>query len=102
MSPTRSTPRISAASSATWFRCIGAVSQRFRKILNQLGSPDDRKLYILRHTHATELLRTGTHVKKVSARLGHASIKETLDTYSRVDVEMDHEVADTFAAAYPD
>ena len=39
-------------------------------------------LHGLRHTHATILLSTGTHPKVVQKRPGHASIRETLDTYS--------------------
>jgi integrase len=40
--------------------------------------------YDLRHTHATLLLQVGTHPKIVQERLGHASIKITMDTYSHV------------------
>lgn len=38
----------------------------------------------LRHAHATALLKAGTHPKVVQERLGHASIKVTLDIYSSV------------------
>lgn len=38
----------------------------------------------LRHTHATMLLGSGIHPKVVAERLGHASIRVTLDTYSHV------------------
>ena len=38
----------------------------------------------LRHTHATMLLTAGENPKVVSERLGHESIKITLDTYSHV------------------
>ena len=41
-------------------------------------------LYSLRHTCATLLLASGENPKVVSERLGHASIKMTLDTYSHV------------------
>ena len=40
--------------------------------------------YTLRHTCATHLLEEGVPVKVVSERLGHASAKETLDTYAHV------------------
>lgn len=38
----------------------------------------------LRHTHATLMLLQGIPVKVVSERLGHASIKTTLDTYNHL------------------
>ena len=42
------------------------------------------RLYDLRHTHATMLMKENVHPKKVSERLGHSSITLTLDTYSHV------------------
>lgn len=42
------------------------------------------RLYDLRHTCATLLLKAGVNVKVVSERLGHASVKITLDTYAQV------------------
>jgi integrase len=41
-------------------------------------------IHDLRHGHATLMLGQGVHPKVVSERLGHASIKITLDTYSHV------------------
>lgn len=38
----------------------------------------------LRHTHATILLLHGENIKVISQRLGHESVKITLDTYSHV------------------
>ena len=42
------------------------------------------RMYDLRHTHATMLLKANVHPKVVSERLGHASISLTLDTYSHI------------------
>ncbi|KYH31664.1 tyrosine recombinase XerC [Moorella mulderi DSM 14980] len=42
------------------------------------------KWHDLRHTYATFLLRKGLHPKIVAERLGHSSVKITLDTYSHV------------------
>ena len=38
----------------------------------------------LRHTHATILLKHGENIKVIAERLGHTSVKITLDTYSHV------------------
>ena len=42
------------------------------------------RLHDARHSHASLLLKAGTHPKIVQERLGHASIGITLDTYSHV------------------
>ncbi len=59
------------------------VTHAFRKTMRKAGLPHIR-LHDLRHTHATLLLSAGVHPKIVSERLGHSSIKITLDTYSHV------------------
>ncbi len=46
-----------------------------------------------KHSHATHLLRAGTHAKVVSERLGHSNIGMTLDTYSHVLPDMQEEAA---------
>jgi integrase len=51
-------------------------------------------LYSLRHTCATLLLMAGVNPKVVSERLGHASIKMTLDVYSHVLPSMQQAAAD--------
>ncbi|MBO1264445.1 site-specific integrase [Proteiniclasticum sp. SCR006] len=40
--------------------------------------------YNLRHTHATILLNNGENIKVISERLGHKSVKTTMDTYASV------------------
>lgn len=42
------------------------------------------RFHDLRHAHATLLLLQGIHPKIVSERLGHSSVRITLDTYSHV------------------
>jgi len=56
----------------------------FRRLLAAAGLPGPMRLYDLRHTCATLLLRAGVNAKVVSERLGHASVKITLDTYAQV------------------
>lgn len=43
--------------------------------------------HMLRHTHATELLRAGVSLDVVSRRLTHASVATTADVYSHLDAE---------------
>lgn len=57
--------------------------RHFKPILKKAELPDIR-IYDLRHTCATLLLASGEHPKVVADRLGHASTKLTMDTYSHV------------------
>jgi integrase/recombinase XerD len=43
--------------------------------------------HMLRHTHATELIREGMEMAYVQKRLGHASIQTTIDAYVHVTNE---------------
>lgn len=56
----------------------------FKRLLSMAGIDTSVRFHDLRHTHATWLLMDGIHVKIVSERLGHSSIRITLDTYSHV------------------
>ena len=51
------------------------------------------RLHDLRHTHATLALQAGVHVKVVAERLGHSSVKVTLDTYSHAIPAMQADAA---------
>jgi integrase len=55
----------------------------FRPILVEAELPQIR-LYDLRHVHATLLLMADENPKVVSERLGHSTVKLTMDTYSHV------------------
>lgn len=44
----------------------------------------EHRFHDFRHGHATFLLQEGAHPKIVQARLGHASIKMTMDIYSHL------------------
>lgn len=58
------------------------------------------KFHDLRHTHATLLLKQGAHPKIVSERLGHASSRITMDTYSHVLPDMQKDAATTFGKMF--
>jgi integrase len=59
----------------------------FRPLLERAGLPR-RRIHDLRHTFATLLLSKGTHPKIVQEMLGHATISQTIDTYSHVLPDM--------------
>jgi integrase len=46
--------------------------------------PDDLRLYDLRHTAASLMIRQGASVKAVQRQLGHATASITLDTYGHL------------------
>ncbi len=54
----------------------------------------------LRHSHASALLRAGVHPKVVQERLGHSSIRVTLDVYSAVLPNMQREAVERLAQTF--
>ena len=55
----------------------------------------------LRHTHAAMLIRRGVQPKIISERLGHASIKITMDLYGYLMPGLQDSVADIFNQEHP-
>ena len=60
------------------------VKSVFKVALVKAGLPRSIRLYDLRHTCATLLLKSGEHIKVVSERLGHANVAITLETYVHI------------------
>jgi integrase len=60
-----------------------AVTKGWIKLVRREGFHGVR-FHDLRHTHATLLMKQGVHPKIVQERLGHSSIRITLDIYSHV------------------
>jgi len=56
------------------------VTHAWIKLVRRTGLKSIRH-HNARHTHASLMLKQGTHPKIVQERLGHASIQITLDTY---------------------
>ena len=54
----------------------------------------------LRHSHAALFIAQGEHPKVIQERLGHASIKTTLDTYGHLFDGLDEAAADRLEATY--
>lgn len=55
----------------------------FKKAIMEAGLPKIR-IHDLRHSHATWLINNGVNIVAVSKRLGHASIEQTLKTYTHL------------------
>jgi integrase len=78
-----------------------SLSQEFMRLVGRAKDIIPRvRFHDLRHSHATELLRSGVHVKIVSERLGHSSVAITLDLYSHVDAAMQADAAARLDAAF--
>lgn len=61
-----------------------AVSAAWLPAARAANLPDRTGMHCLRHFYASLLIRAGCSVKVVQARLGHATAKETLDTYAHL------------------
>ena len=75
------------------------VARSFKALLKRAGLPSSIRLYDLRHTCATLLLSRNVHPKYVQELLGHASVTQTLDTYSHVVEGMDGGTAEAIEDA---
>ena len=63
----------------------GAVADLFRRLSKKTGI--EAHPHLLRHTHATELIREGWDAAYVQKRLGHAQVQTVLDTYTHLTNE---------------
>lgn len=52
------------------------------------------RVHDLRHSHASMLIELGVTPLEIAERLGHESIKTTLDTYSHLYPDKDQKLAD--------
>jgi len=59
-----------------------AVQELFERISRTIGIRVTA--HMLRHTHATELLRSGWDMALIQKRLGHQSIQTTINTYTHL------------------
>lgn len=74
--------------------------QRLRKPLQQtfkVAGLHDIGFHGFRHSHASLLLNAGVSYKEIQTRLGHASIKMTMDIYSHLEQEKEVEAVELFS-----
>lgn len=68
----------------------------WEKLRKAAGIAENVTFHDLRHTSASLLLRAASHPKIVSERLGHSTVKLTLDRYSHLMGGMQDEAAGHF------
>ncbi|QRG87026.1 tyrosine-type recombinase/integrase [Bulleidia sp. zg-1006] len=59
------------------------IESVFKKAISESGVQKIR-VYDLRHSHDTWLISEGINIVAVSKRLGHATIEQTLKTYTHL------------------
>ncbi|MFQ5967331.1 MAG: tyrosine-type recombinase/integrase, partial [Acidimicrobiia bacterium] len=69
--------------------------QNFRRRAWRPVAPEGVRFHDLRHSHAAMLIAAGVHPKVIQERLGHTSIKTTLDIYGHLYDGLDEAAADT-------
>ena len=75
------------------------LSWRFPELVVRLGF-SRITFHELRHSHATQLLEAGVHMKVTSERLGHSGIGITMDLYSHVVEGMQQDAVDRLDTTY--
>ena len=75
-----------------------ALTRGFQSLAKREQVPETR-LHSLRHFHASALFEQGESPILVSRRLGHASIKTTVDVYGHLFKGAQKQAAERFARA---
>lgn len=70
---------------------ITSIQRKFIEATRAADLPPIR-IHDLRHSHATVLINNGANIVAISKRLGHASINQTLKTYSHLLQKSDDEL----------
>jgi len=73
---------------------VDYFTHKLKQLLKRHGLPVCR-LHDLRHSSATYMLKLGISPKVMQARLGHSTVKTTLDIYSHVLDDMGRAAAET-------
>lgn len=70
-----------------------ALEKEMKRVSERIGLKPIR-VHDLRHSHASMLIELGFTPLEIAERLGHESIKTTLDTYSHLYPDKDQKLAD--------
>lgn len=70
-----------------------ALEKEIKHVSKKAGLPAIR-VHDLRHSHASMLIEMGFEPLEIAERLGHESVKTTLDTYSHLYPDKDQKLAD--------
>lgn len=70
-----------------------ALEKEIKRVAKEACLPEIR-VHDLRHSHASMLIEMGFDALEISERMGHESVKTTLDTYSHLYPDKDLELAD--------
>jgi len=77
-----------------------SLSGEFARAIVTVKDVPRVRFHDLRHSHATQLLAEGIHPKIAQERLGHSSIKTTLDLYSHATDTMQSEAVEKLDTAF--
>lgn len=75
------------------------IRKEMDRYANKAGLPHIR-VHDLRHSHVAMLIEQGVPIKEIQKRMGHKSIKTTMDTYGHLYSEKRSLVGDTLQSAY--
>jgi integrase len=81
-------------------RRLSFYVRHFKPAVHDAGLPDGVRFHDLRHTCAAILIDQGWNPKQVQARLGHASIRTTLDRYGHLFEGHDTALLDALDESY--
>jgi len=70
-----------------------ALEKDIKRVAEIAGLPEIR-VHDLRHSHASMLIDMGTNIFEISRRLGHESVKTTMDTYGHLYPNKDQKLAE--------
>lgn len=77
-----------------------ALEKEIKRIAEKVGLKSIR-VHDLRHSHASMLIEMGFDALEIADRLGHESVKTTLDTYSHLYPDKDQKLADRLSQLRP-
>lgn len=80
----------------------GTLYSNWRKWIIAAGLEKRPRVHDLRHSHVAWMLASGRPLDQIKVRLGHSSIKVTVDTYGHLMPGADAEMAAAAGRAIPD